>query len=183
MPVAYGFGVGDDIEIRPLRASEYAAAGKATVSAFREYLTPDAPGWEAYLARIADIESRADRAVVLIATERGAIAGSVTLELESRISPGPSEPRAPDEAHVRMLGVSPEHRGRGIARRLMLACIEMARDQGKRAITLDTDPMMTAAQQLYDTLGFKSAGLQARPDGLELLSYRLDLDSEARTTR
>ena len=175
--------VADEIEIRPLLASESTAVGAATASAFREYWTPDKPGWEPYLARIADVESRAERAIVLVAVDRGVIAGSVTLELESRIGPAPSEPLAADEAHVRMLGVSPEHRGRGIARRLMLACIDTARRQGKLVMTLDTDSNMTGARQLYRELGFVPTGTQQREGGPLLLGYALALDSESQTTR
>jgi ribosomal protein S18 acetylase RimI-like enzyme len=175
--------VPDEIEIRPTRESEYAAAGEATARAFREFLTPDSPGWEAYLARIADVGSRAGRAIVLVAVEDRVIAGSITLELDSRISPGAADPLAPDEAHVRMLGVSPDHRGRGIARRLMLACIDAARAHGKQVMTLDTDPVMTAAQQLYASLGFAPTSPQVRPDGLTLLGYTLDIESAARASR
>lgn len=173
----------DAIEIRPIRESEYSAAGEATARAFREFLTPDSPGWEAYLARIADIGSRAGRAIVLVAVEDGVIAGSVTLELDSRISPGAADPLAPDEAHVRMLGVSPDYRGRGIARRLMLACINAAMAHGKRVMTLDTDPVMTAAHQLYASLGFTPTSPQVRPDGMVLLSYSLDVQSAAPANR
>jgi len=81
--------------------------GRPPSARFREYSTPDKPGWEPYLTRIADVESRAERAIVLVAVNRGVIAGSVTLELESRIGPAPGEPLAAGEAHVRMLGVSP----------------------------------------------------------------------------
>ena len=173
----------DEIDIRPLRASEHAAVGKATARAFREFWTPGSAGWESYLARIADVGSRAEHAIVLVAVYRGVIAGSVSLELNSRISPGPVEPLAPHEAHVRMLGVSPEHRGRGIARRLMLACIDTARRHGKRLMTLDTDPAMAAAQRLYTELGFEPTGAQMRPAGPPLLGYALDIDSVPRTKR
>ncbi len=117
------------------------------------------------------------------AVDEGVIAGSVTLELESRIGPGPSEPLAPDEAHVRMLGVAPEHRGRGIARRLMLASIEAARSHGKRLLTLDTDPVMTAAQHLYVELGFEPTepSGQTRRAGAPELRTRHRLRVEAET--
>ncbi|HEV3274716.1 MAG TPA: GNAT family N-acetyltransferase [Candidatus Dormibacteraeota bacterium] len=173
----------DEIEIRPLRESEHRAVGDATERAYLEFRTPDSPGWEAYLARIADVGSRAERAVVLVAVDEGVIAGSVTLELDTRIGPGPSEPLAPGEAHIRMLGVAPEHRGRGIARRLMLASIEIARIHGKRVLTLETDPVMTAAQRLYVALGFEPAAPRVRPDGLTLLSYALDIASDAKSKR
>ena len=82
-----------------------------------------------------------------------------------------------------MLGVAPEHRGRGIARRLMLASIETARMRGKRLLTLNTDPVMTAAQHLYVELGFEPTAPRVRPDGLVLLSYALDIGSESKTKR
>jgi ribosomal protein S18 acetylase RimI-like enzyme len=173
----------DEIEIRPIRASEYAAVGAATARAYREFWHPDSPGWDAYLARVADVGSRADRATVLVALDMGVIAGSATLELDARISPGPTEPLAPDEAHLRMVGVSPEHRGKGIGRRLVVASIGLARSRGRTVMTLDTDEVMLAARALYASLGFVSTGLFQRPGGPELLGYRLDIPAESGTTR
>lgn len=173
----------DDIEIRPLRASEHAPAGEATARAFREFWQPNSPGWDSYIARIADLGSRADRATVLVAVDAGVIAGSATLELDARISPGPTQPLAPDQAHLRMVGVSPEHRGKGIGRRLVVACIDLARARGRRVMTLETDALMVAAQQLYTSLGFVATGPEQRPGGPELLGYRLDIGSEPATTR
>jgi ribosomal protein S18 acetylase RimI-like enzyme len=171
------------LEIRPVRASEYTAAGEATAAAYREFRRPDSPGWDAYLARIADVGSRADLGTVLVALDAGVIAGSATVELDARISPGPSEPLATDQAHLRMLGVSPAHRGKGIARALMVACIDLARARGRRVMTLETDAVMVAAQQLYVSLGFRPTGLQREPGRPELLGYRLEIDAEPQTTR
>jgi ribosomal protein S18 acetylase RimI-like enzyme len=175
--------VPDDIEIRQIRASEYTAAGEATARAYREFWQPDSPGWDAYLARVADVGSRADQATVLVALDAGVIAGSATLELGARISPGSTEPLAPDEGHLRMVGVSPEHRGKGIGRRLVVACIDLARARGRTVMTLDTDEVMHAARELYASLGFVSIGLFQRPGGPELLSYRLDIPAEPQTAR
>jgi ribosomal protein S18 acetylase RimI-like enzyme len=175
--------VPDEIEIRPIRESEYAAAGEATSRAYREFVTPGRSGFEAYLARIADIGARADRATVLVALVDGVIAGSATLELDSRVSPSTAEPLAPDEAHLRMLGVSPEQRGRGVARRLMSACVALARERGKRRLTLETSPLMIAAQRLYTTMGFTSTGERHTPDGMVLLGYTVDIESAAPASR
>lgn len=173
----------DEIEIRPIRESEYSAAGEATARAYREFVTPGRSGFEAYLARIADIGARAGRATVLVALVDGVIAGSATLELDSRVTPSMAEPLASDEAHLRMLGVSPEQRGRGVARGLVTACIAVARERGKRRLTLETSPLMTAAQRLYTTLGFTSTGERHTPDGTVLLGYSLDVQSAARANR
>ena len=173
----------DEIEIRPVRSSEYEAAGDATARAYREFVPPGGPGFVAYLERIADIGARADRATVLVAVVDGVIAGSATLELEQRVTPGTTQPLPPDEAHLRMLGVSPEQRGRGVARRLVIACIALARERGKRRLTLETTPIMMAAQRLYATLGFTATGERQTPDGTVLLGYSLDLESAAPATR
>ncbi len=183
MPVAYGLLVPDEIEIRPIRESEYAAAGEATARAYREFLTPDRPGFAAYVARIADIGARVNHATVLVAVIEGVIAGSATLEIEARVSPTTAQPLEPDEAHLRMLGVSPHLRGLGIGRRLVDACIEVARERGKRRLTLDTSPVMRAAQRMYSTMGFTSTGERSMPDGGVLLGYTIDVQSVAPATR
>ena len=183
MAVAYGSSVPEEIEIRPIREAEYAAAGDATARAYLEFVTPDRSGFAAYVARIADIGARAGHSTVLVALIDGVVAGSATLELDKRVSPGSAELLAPDEAHLRMLGVSPEQRGRGIGRRLVEACVTLARARGKRRLTLDTSPLMIDARRLYASMGFVPDGERATPDGTVLLSFKLDLESKARATR
>jgi ribosomal protein S18 acetylase RimI-like enzyme len=173
----------DDIEIHPARRSEYVAAGAATARAYTEFATPGSAYWEPYLARIADVAGRVQRTTVLVATVSGEIAGSATLEVETRMNPESTEPLAPDEAHLRMLGVAPAYRGRGVARRLVAACIDVARAQGKRRLTLETTVPMTAAQRLYVSMGFDSAGERITPDGTRLLEYSLNVDAAPRATR
>jgi len=175
--------VTEDIDIHPVRESEFAAAGEATASAYREYQTPDWPGGAAYVERIADIAGRAHVATVLVAVLDGVVVGSGTLELTERIRPSSPEPLAPDEAHLRMVGVNPEHRGRGIATRLVNACIEIARAAGKTRLTLETAPVMVAAQRLYMSMGFTATGERRLPDGSVLLGYSLRIPTETPATR
>jgi ribosomal protein S18 acetylase RimI-like enzyme len=172
-----------DIDIHPIRESEFAAAGAATARAYREFERPEWPGYSAYVTRIADIAERAHIATVLVALVDGVVAGSATLELTERIRPSSTEPLAPDEAHLRMLGVSPEFRGRGIARRLVSACIEVARAAGKQRLTLDTAQVMTAAQRLYTSMGFTPTPERPMPDGSVLLGYALGIATELPATR
>jgi ribosomal protein S18 acetylase RimI-like enzyme len=168
------------IVVRPVTAADEAAAGVATARAFEEFTAHDANFEPAYLARIADIAARSSRAAVLVALDDGVIAGSVTLEMEQRIRDDPERPLAADEAHLRMLGVAPAHRGRGVARRLVLACIDLASARGKRRLTLDTGERMTAARALYESLGFEAAGIRDMHDGYLLRSYELRLDTPVR---
>ncbi|HEX9122715.1 MAG TPA: GNAT family N-acetyltransferase [Actinomycetota bacterium] len=160
------------IEVRPVRPEEVDEAGDVTALAYREFATPGDPGWEEYLGRIADVGERHGRTRVLVAVEGGVILGSVTLELEGRTEPADDhEPLAPDEAHVRMLGVHPDHRRRGVARRLMEACFDEARRAGRTRISLSTTKRMRAAQQMYESFGFRRTADRVFPDGFVLLGY------------
>lgn len=158
------------IQVRPARPEEYEEAGSVTALAYREFARPGDPDWEGYLARIADVRGRAERTTVLIAVRDGRIVGSATLELEARVG-DEGDPLAPDEAHVRMLGVHPEARRSGVATKLIEACIERARAAGKTRLTLHTTPRMRAAQAMYERLGFRRLPDRVFPDGFVLLTY------------
>jgi GNAT superfamily N-acetyltransferase len=175
--------VAENIDIHPVLESEFAAAGEATARAYREFQTPDWPGGATYIERIADIAARARVATVLVAVVDGVVVGSATLELAERIRPSSPEPLAPDEAHLRMVGVSPEHRGFGIATRLVKACAELAREAGKARLTLETSTVMVDAQRLYMSMGFVPTAERRLPDGSVLLGYELRIATIAPATR
>jgi len=160
------------IEVREALPSEHGEAGRITAEAYREFARPDS-GWEDYLARIADVDARADRTTILVAVEDGRILGSLTLELDGRVSEADHEhePLAPDEAHVRMLGVDPGARRRGIARLLMAEVESRGLAAGRSRITLHTTQRMVAAQGLYEALGYDRGPGKVFPDGFVLLSY------------
>jgi ribosomal protein S18 acetylase RimI-like enzyme len=165
------------IEVREAGPSEHAEAGRVTADAYREFVRGDDPSdWWEYLDRIADVGARADRTTILVAVEDGRILGSLTLELEGRVREDHEhEPLAPDEAHVRMLGVDPGARRRGIARLLMADVESRALGAGKTRITLHTTQRMRAAQALYEGLGFDRAEDEVFPDGFVLLGYEKQL--------
>jgi len=142
-----------------------------TALAYREFVGPDDSGWEEYLRHIADVEGRAGSATVLVAIDVGRILGSATLELDGRIDDD-DPPLHPDEAHIRMLGVDPEARGRGIARALIEACFSLAREAGRTYVTLHTTQRMKVAQAMYQALGFERLEDRVFPDGFVLLTYR-----------
>lgn len=55
---------------------------------------------------------------------------------------------------MKRLFVRPEGRGRGVATALVNELLEQARRLNYEEIRLDTLPMMTGAQSLYESLGF-----------------------------
>lgn len=158
------------IRSRQVRPEEADEAGRVTALAYLEVATPG-HGWDDYLVRIADVRDRAARTLVLVAVEDGRILGSATLELDGRTEEDHEQPLAPGEAHVRMLGVHPEARRRGVARLLMQTCIEEAFKAGKTLVTLNTTQRMTAAQRMYEAMGFERTEDRVFPDGFVLLSY------------
>lgn len=168
------------MDIRRLTPNEYDEAGRVTALAYAEFRPgpdgdpDDARAWDEYFARLADVRGRDAVAEVWAAVQDGHILGTLTLELEGRVSDHRG-PLAANEAHIRMLGVDPDARGRGVARALMEAAIARSLAADKSALTLNTTPMMRAAQHLYAALGFERQPDEVMPDGFRLLAYSLSL--------
>jgi ribosomal protein S18 acetylase RimI-like enzyme len=102
------------------------------------------------------------------------VAGAVTYVP----GPGPYATFEDDqEAGMRMLAVAPEWRRRGVGRALVEACIARARSEGRTRLSLHTMPTMTAAHELYQTLGFRRAPENDRwvSADVPILGYALDL--------
>jgi ribosomal-protein-alanine N-acetyltransferase len=66
-----------------------------------------------------------------------------------------------DEAHVHNVAIEPEHRRRGLARRLLLVCLELAASRSARRAFLEVRAGNGAARKLYLGLGFHETGLRA----------------------
>lgn len=174
------------MEIRRIRPEEYEEAGSVTALAYSEFgpatsADPrlrhrDPDGWEEYFDRLANVAERAEVAEVFVAVEDGRVLGTVTLELDERISDS-RDPLGDRQAHIRMLGVDPSARRRGVARALMERCIEESRGARKALLTLNTTPAMEAAQRMYASLGFVRGPDEVHPDGFVLLYYSLPLST------
>jgi mycothiol synthase len=63
------------------------------------------------------------------------------------------------KGRIHMLGVDPDHRGKGIGRELMMAGLIRLRNRGLRVAELTVDSQNKAAYALYQSLGFE---VQAR---------------------
>ena len=64
-------------------------------------------------------------------------------------------PHSADEFEVAKLTVSPEFRGQGIARRLVVRCVAFARDRGARRLVLLSNSKLQPALRLYESMGFE----------------------------
>jgi ribosomal protein S18 acetylase RimI-like enzyme len=169
-----------DIQVRPARPADFAEAGRVTALAYQEFMPAGDvdDDWGMYLGQIADVAGRVDRTTVLVAVDpaNGRVLGSVTIEEEDVIGDDDSELES-GASHIRMLGVDPNARGRGVGRALMEASIDRARALGKRFVTLRTTERMKAAQGMYVSLGFElDPGHDlVFDDGFHLIAYRLVL--------
>ena len=63
-----------------------------------------------------------------------------------------------DEAHITTFGVHPDHRRRGIGRRLLLQLAEVAIELGSARMTLEVRVSNEPAQALYRSFGFVVSG-------------------------
>ncbi|MBJ7594075.1 MAG: GNAT family N-acetyltransferase [Candidatus Dormibacteraeota bacterium] len=164
--------------VRPVRPGEYEEAGAVTALAYGDFMPPVRDSGM-YEKRLADVAGRATRALVLVADLDGTIAATATLELDQRINPDSQQPLLEaDEAHLRMLGVHPDHRRRGIGRLLVDACIEHAREWGKRRLTLDTTERMVGARALYEGMGFRFRGYSDRIPEVLILMYEREVTAD-----
>ena len=161
--------------MREALPDEYAEVGRVTAAAYREFVRSSEGPWEDYLEQIADVASRAERTTILVAVEDGRILGSATLELDGRVEEAEDPPLRPGEAHIRMLGVAAEARGRGVARALMSACEQLAVGRGRTRMTLHTTHRMEAAQRMYPALGYRRDEDRVLEDGFVLLSFSKSL--------
>jgi len=114
---------------------------------FMHPLAPDAAAafWTRSLAA-ADAGER----VVLGAVIDGELAGTVTLDLDC-------PPNQPHRAEIAKLMTRLRHRGRAVARTLMLAAERIAAGEGRTLLTLDTAEEGGAAG-LYAGLGYQYVG-------------------------
>jgi acetyltransferase len=124
-----------------------AVAGGASIG-FLE--TPDDNEAGEYWRHVVDDMAR-DTRLLLVARKAHHLVGAVQLALETR-------PNGRHRAEVQKLIVLQHERQQGIGKRLMLALDDIARQQGRTLLVLDTR-QGDAAERLYRRLGYVEAGV------------------------
>lgn len=74
---------------------------------------------------------------------------------ERAVGCGALIPHGEREFEVGKMAVSPELRGGGIGRKLMLALIEKGREAGAQRLSLETNHVLENAIHLYEAVGFR----------------------------
>lgn len=83
-----------------------------------------------------------------------------------------------EDAHIMTIGVSPDHRGRGIGQTLMARLVEHARHVGAHSMLLEVAVNNPAAIAMYERAGFKRLGLRKRyyqPEDVDAYTMQLIL--------
>ena len=82
-----------------------------------------------------------------------------------------------DELHILNVAVDPDHRERGVGKRMMARLLEEARALSARAVTLEVRESNQSAIRLYERVGFVFVGVRPRyyTDKENALIYWLEL--------
>jgi ribosomal protein S18 acetylase RimI-like enzyme len=95
------------------------------------------------------LKAPTEGAITLVAAmPSGPVLGFIHLE------PSPDPVTAAPAGYVSMIAVVPEAEGQGIARQLMTAAEDWAREQGYRCLSLDVFASNDRARRFYDLLGY-----------------------------
>lgn len=129
------------------------AESKADVAAVRRLLREYGPSlavdleYQGYAEELRTLPGRYSppRGELLLARQGRRAVGCVALR------PMPAE----SDCEMKRLYVRPSHRGQGLGRNLAEHIVIRARQLGYRRMLLDSLPTMTAAMQLYRSLGFR----------------------------
>lgn len=168
----YPIEEGNKVEIRRIAVNEFDDVGDLTSLA---YLSgPEGQRTSAYIPSLRDVAARAAQATVLVAADGDRIVGTVTyVPARSPYAEFVDE----DAVGIRMLAVHPAAQREGVGRALVEECLRLARAEGRSRVVLHTTPWMTAAQRLYERLGFDRAperDWRPRPE-VQLIGYVLEL--------
>ncbi|MEV0171462.1 GNAT family N-acetyltransferase [Streptomyces sp. NPDC050803] len=150
-----------DYSIRAASPDDLDAARAVMLdTVYRDFGSGYVPRWHQDIIDPAAAYLASDRHTLLVAVDpHGEIAATAALD-----SRGPAHPPNPRElaerypsgetAQLRRVYVRPEHRRRGLARRLVAELLAFAEaDGGYRAVYLHTDPSVPGAEAFWRSIG------------------------------
>ena len=127
----------------------------AKVCAYHEKLDPAKYGFLPEPARMYErwLTSRATdaRSVFLVAEREGALVGFLVADTEREIGIY----RLKEFGFVHDLWVEPAYRNEGLARQIVMLCVERFREIGVRQVRMDVANGNEAARKLFEACGFR----------------------------
>lgn len=144
-----------DVSVRDARQDEWGKAVALTIEAYRQYESGFGPAfWQQYISNIKAQWKRTEDTWRLVAEQEEKLVGVALLyppqkglyEKLSETIPYPE---------IRLLGVEPSARSKGIATSLIAECARRAEREGFAYLGLHTSSRMPDAVRLYLRLGFE----------------------------
>ena len=159
------------LKIRPFKEEDSEQLNKIAVESFLEF-KDHYSNWSHIKNSVGSLASLKDKADILIAEENSEIVGGVAL-----VSPGNDNNIniKPHWATIRVLVVSPSHRGKGIAKALTSTCLTIASNKNYSSVALYTSNIMKVALSMYLKLGFKHIKNIGLICGVEYNLYKLKI--------
>ncbi|GLW48584.1 N-acetyltransferase [Streptomyces sp. NBRC 14336] len=149
-----------DYDIRAAGPEDVAGARAVMLdTVYRDFGTGYVPRWHEDIVDPATAYLVPVRHTLLVATRGGEVVATGALDARGPLSPpNPAHlaERYPSgtTAQLRRIYVRPDHRRRGLARRLVHRLLEFAAaDGGYRAVYLHTDPAVEGAEAFWRSLG------------------------------
>jgi len=141
--------------IRDASREELPFIRKQRVSAYSEHATSvSSEHWQALKQAISSEADVQDGVELIVAEVDGEILGSVALfPPQSDAYEGIVEKL--DYSEIRLLAVSSEARGKGVASALIKECMKRTKEKGITSIGLHTADFMKSAMKLYEGFGFE----------------------------
>lgn len=146
--------------------------GLLSYGEFSKTLAPEK--WRLMEANLNDEEKLSQHinvAKVFVCTTGGEMTGKAFLVPHGN----PTNIYPAEWAYIRLVGVHPQYRGKGIAKTLTQKCIDYARATGEKTIALHTSEMMDAARHIYEGFGFKMLREIDNPFGVRYWLYTMEL--------
>ncbi|MCE7996885.1 MAG: GNAT family N-acetyltransferase [Roseivirga sp.] len=167
--------------IREARATEFEAIGQLMVDVYSQlegFPTPqDQPEYYERLKNIGTFIQKPKVKLLAAMASTGEIGGAVVYFGEMvNYGSGGIATQEENTAAFRLLAVAKSARGQSLGKRLSLACIELAREQGLGQMIIHTTHAMQPAWKMYEKMGFhRSEDLDFLMQGFPVVGFRLVL--------
>lgn len=167
----------NEIIVEELREGDREIVRRVLIESYQQYendyQTPQV--WIDYLAEIKASIDRPQVDKILVAESKQQVLG--TLQLFDSSEKAYERPELEIESPIiRLLGVHPEARGRGVAQKLLKASVNYAKERGSTSLYLHSSDKMHQAIRLYEWFGFKrDQSKEFYNHDILVKCYRLDL--------